>query len=282
MDRFFYYLLGGMAAAIVVALLFSRHKDAADAPERTLPFVKATSPTPRRRLRSQSSSRRPPSFHVASSGAGARAHADSLGTAELRQGRHHRLSRLHDRLFLTLGNPLAVQYSMVNGAKPRRWPEPVRVKTPDGRQIPAAGYARGQMALESSIATYFGKAAGANTSLMPNICAFAPACLAGPWAEFSELEPKWAGTFGWIEVVAGPVFSSPPAQVGGLLIPRLFTAPTSILRRQHRFSHSAERDFDKARELSHEHLDHRGRDRHVDLPNTIPVDQRDIAAKAVW
>jgi DNA/RNA endonuclease G (NUC1) len=123
---------------------------------------------------------------------------------------------------VTLGNPLAVQYAMVNGAKPRRWPNPQRVRTPDGRLIPAAGYARGAIALQKSISLYFGKAAGANTGLMTNICAFTPGCLMGPWAEFAELEGKWAGESGWIEVVAGPVFSSPPTVVGGIVVPSAF------------------------------------------------------------
>ena len=46
MDRFFYYLLGGMAAVIVAALLFSRHRDATlETAERALPFAARSTPT---------------------------------------------------------------------------------------------------------------------------------------------------------------------------------------------------------------------------------------------
>jgi len=286
MDRFFYYLLGGMIAVVVAALLLSRHWKALELPEqRPAPFARSTpTPTP---------TPTPPKPVVMATPAQPLApllFSETPAPTPL-PWRPPNFGKTVTTVYpgftivysLTLGNPLAVQYAMVNGAKPRRWPESVRVKTPDGRLIPAAGYARGQMALESSIATYFGKAAGANTNQMPNICAFAPACLAGPWAEFSELEPKWAGTFGWIEVVAGPVFSSPPTQAGALVIPSAFyrvyrrsygdsiaflipQTATSVKLESYLTSIST---IEAATGMSI-------------FPNTVPVEQRDIAAKAVW
>jgi len=287
MDRFFYYLLGGMAAVIVAALLFSRHRDATlETAERALPFAARSTPT-------ATPSPTPPKPVVMAT-------PTLLSTPPMMTQpvaptpipwSPPNFGQVVTTVYpgftivysITLGNPLAVQYAMVNGAKPRRWPEAVRVKTPDGRLIPAAGYARGQMALESSISTYFGKAAGANTNQMTNICAFAPACLAGPWAEFSEFEPKWAGTFGWIEVVAGPVFSSPPTQVGGLVIPsafyrvyrRSYGDSIAFLIPQNATSTKLETyitsisTIEAATGMSI-------------FPNTVPVEQRDIAAKAVW
>ena len=121
-----------------------------------------------------------------------------------------------------LGSPLAVQYAMVNGAPPKRSPEPKKVKTPPERLIREAGYVPGPMALPESISLYFGKAAGRNTSLMPNTCAFSPECLNGPWAQFAEMEAKYAGEYGWLEIVAGPIFSSAPPKEGELLVPEAF------------------------------------------------------------
>lgn len=123
---------------------------------------------------------------------------------------------------ITLGNPLAVQYAMVGGAKPKRYGTPATVPTPNARLITAAGYGRGPMALPSSIGLYFGKTSVANTGLMTNIAAMNPAVLNGPWAQFAELEKRWAGEFTWIEIVAGPIFTSPPTAAGGLVIPAAF------------------------------------------------------------
>jgi hypothetical protein len=44
---------------------------------------------------------------------------------------------------VTLGNPVAVQYATVNNAKPKRYQEPVRVKTPDPNLITEAGFMAG-------------------------------------------------------------------------------------------------------------------------------------------
>jgi len=117
-----------------------------------------------------------------------------------------------------LANPLAVQYAMVGGAKPRRWPDTPKVKTPPATLITQAGYERGPMALTKSITMYFGKQAGKNTELMTNSSAMNPSTLGGPWAQFSDLESKWAGEAGWIEVVAGPIFGNPPAQTASRLV----------------------------------------------------------------
>lgn len=124
---------------------------------------------------------------------------------------------------LTLGNPLAVQYAMVNAAKPKRYSEPAKVETPSRNRITDAGFAAGPIALPESIELYFGKTAAKNTELMTNTCAFFPSCLAGPWAQFGRMEGNWAGQFGWIEVVAGPIFANPPRQTAdGLVVPSAF------------------------------------------------------------
>lgn len=123
---------------------------------------------------------------------------------------------------VTLGNPLVAQYAMVGGAKPKRYPPAVTVKTPSPRLITAAGYGRAQMALGSSIGLYFGKTSVPNTELMTNIAPMAPACLQGPWAQFGPLEARWAGEFGWIEIVAGTIFAAPPTATGGIVIPAAF------------------------------------------------------------
>jgi DNA/RNA endonuclease G (NUC1) len=122
-----------------------------------------------------------------------------------------------------LGNPLAVQYAMVGGAKPKRYPPPITVKTPKATLIEAAGYQRGEIALQESISLYFGASSGKNTTLMTNLCAFNPACLAGPWAQFAAMEKRYAGDYGWIEVVAGPIFNTPPSRsANGLVVPDAF------------------------------------------------------------
>lgn len=121
-----------------------------------------------------------------------------------------------------LGSPLAAQYAMVGGAKPKRYPPAPKIATPNPRLIPAAGYARGPMALPSSIGLYFGKSSVPNTELMTNIAPMNPTLLGGPWSEFAALEQRWAGEFTWIEVVAGPIFNSPPSTAGGLVIPAAF------------------------------------------------------------
>lgn len=121
-----------------------------------------------------------------------------------------------------LGNPAAVQYAMVQGAKPKRYPQPAKVVTPNPRLIAKTGYAAGTMAFPGSISLYFGKESGKNTSLMPNLCAFDPATLAGPWTKLAELEVQYASSYKWIEIVTGPIFSNPPSQVEGLTIPAAF------------------------------------------------------------
>ncbi len=122
----------------------------------------------------------------------------------------------------TLGAPLLVQYAMVNGAEPQIYPEPAAVKTPSLSKIQQAGFLPGEMALQNSIALYFGKQSAKNASKMTNLCAFYPPCLNGIWNQFPDLEKRWAGNFNWIEVVAGPIFQSPPATVDGLAVPTAF------------------------------------------------------------
>jgi hypothetical protein len=183
----------------------------------------------------------------------------------------------------TLGSPLAVQYAMVQGAKPKIYPAPAKVVTPNPRLIPAAGYARGPMAFPKSIALYFGKAAGMNTNLMTNVAAFDPGTLAGPWNELAELELRYASEYKWIEIVAGPIFSDPPTKVGGVLVPAAFfrvyrraygdsmafivpQGATSTKMETYLTSISA---VEAATGVSI-------------FTNTVPIDARDLTAEAVW
>lgn len=122
----------------------------------------------------------------------------------------------------TLRSPLAVQYAMVQGAKPRRYPEPAKVKTLSPKLIADAGYARADLAYEKSISLYFGKQSGANARLMVNSVAMDPATLAGPWTQLSEMERRYSGEYKWIEMVAGPVFGNPPVGVQSLPVPVAF------------------------------------------------------------
>ncbi len=121
-----------------------------------------------------------------------------------------------------LGNPAAVQYAMVQGAKPKRYPPPAKVRTPSPKLISNAGFAAGTMAFPESISLYFGRQAGGNTSLMPNLCAFDSATLAGPWTRLAELELQYASSYKWIEIVTGPIFATPPAKSGGIVVPAAF------------------------------------------------------------
>ena len=150
---------------------------------------------------------------------------------------------------LTLGNPLAVQYAMVNGAKPKRYPPPVGVQTPRPTLIEAAGYQRGEMALSESITLYFGKASGRNTGLMTNLCAFNPACLAGPWAQFAAMEKRYAGDF-FVPTREGRERAVDP----GCLFPRL---PPGVWRHDG-LHHSADGDLHEPGSVSDQHCQRRG------------------------
>lgn len=235
MNRFFYYLLGSLIALIIAfgAISYLRSTgvvsaDAAPSPSPTAAPTLSPSPTPGFLLSAETGPGSPPMANMPSL---ITATPEPFATptpipwTPPYYGKPTTLTYPGYTVIYstTLNNPLAVQYAMVGGAKPKRWPETPKVRTPPPSLITQAGYARGAMALTRSIDMYFGKQSGKNTELMTNTCAFNPATLAGPWAQFSDLEPKWAGEAGWIEVVAGPIFGNPPSQTAsGLVVPVAF------------------------------------------------------------
>lgn len=183
-----------------------------------------------------------------------------------------------------LSSPLAVQYAMVGGAKPRRWPEVKKMRLPVTRLITDAGYARGEMAFKKSISMYFGKQAGANAELATNISAMTPAMAAGPWAQFGELEPKWAGEAGWIEVTAGPVFGNPAMQTAnGVTVPQAFYR---VYRRSYGDTMAfiipqTATDPNLSKYLTSVSAVEAATGMSI-FPNTIDLSQRDQPAKVVW
>lgn len=225
MDRFFYYVLGALAAVLVGVVGSIYFSQQADLTRKTAEAAATASPSP-------SVTPMPSDIQGLFGNATGMVPlapvpvptAAPVQFAPLNPGRTITVrfpgfSAIYSE---TLGNPLAVQYAMVGGAAPKKYDPPERVKTPSPRLIDDAGFSRGQMALEQSISLYFGKVSGRNTLLMTNLSPMSTACFSGPWAEFPALEKRWAGEFQWIEVAAGPVFSNPPEQIGGLVIPVAF------------------------------------------------------------
>lgn len=218
MDRFFYYALGAMAALVLVvlgvALLTSGEPTPAPGEaDLAVADTTAASPTPDEATDDADQ----PRFMPQPTPTPSPRTPPNPGKVEVVA-----YPGFNVVYSLTLGSPLAVQYAMVNDAKPQRYDEPPKVATPDEELIVEAGYFPGRMAAENSIELYFGRTASKFTELMTNLAAFHPGTLEGPWAAFPELEQRWAGTFGWIEVVAGPIFDDPPQQSGGVLIPSGF------------------------------------------------------------
>jgi DNA/RNA endonuclease G (NUC1) len=236
MDRFFYYLLGALIALVLTlgAISWLRSSGAeALSPEPVTATAKATpspgpSPASSSLLPAETGPNSPPLANMPSLINATPEPSPTPAPVPWAPPYYGKTTALTYPGFTviystTLGNPLAVQYAMVGGAKPRRWPDPPKVKTPASALITQNGYSRGAMALTKSISLYFGKQAGKNTDLMTNSSPFNPATLTGPWAQFSDLEPKWAGEAGWIETVAGPIFGNPASQTAsGLVVPVAF------------------------------------------------------------
>lgn len=228
MDRFFYYTLGVMAAVLIVAfgiVFYSQNPNVLrDPDEISVPLSAeqpSVTPTPENTLGDRTTMAESIPIPIATpTPTPTPLPWTPPDTGEVVAITYPGFTVVYS---VTLGNPLAVQYAMVNNAKPKRYAEPVRVKTPDPKLIAEAGFAPGPMALPSSISLYFGKDAGRNASMMTNTAAFFPAALSGPWVQFNDLEKNWAGSFGWIEVVAGPIFSNPPRHTAdGLIVPSAF------------------------------------------------------------
>ncbi len=230
MDRFFFYLLGAMAAVLLAAVVvvgYSRSQITAEGSETTVAAEKNAAPeatvTPAPKAWSPTDPEVPSAANPV-----APEFASMMPTpVPWTPPNYGKTATVIYPGFtvvysLALGTPIAVQYAMVQGAKPKTYPSPLKVKTPSPNLIPAAGYARAPMALPKSISLYFGKAAGANTGAMTNVAAMDPGTLAGPWTQLSELELRYASEFKWIEIVAGPIYTDPPTKVGGAIIPAAF------------------------------------------------------------
>jgi len=226
MDRFYYYLLGSMAAVLLVGvaiLTFSHHKTAEDG-------AATPSPTPAVAAAPKATPARPWSTPGLDPDATpvpmlmAPPAPTPMPWSRPDVGKTVTIGYPGFTVVysLTLNSPLAAQYAMVQGAKPQRYPEPKKVATLDPRLIAAAGYARGEMAYAKSISLYFGPQASRNASLMTNLSAMDPGTAAGPWAKLSELEIKYSGAFKWIEIVAGPILGNPVMGVGKLPVPFAF------------------------------------------------------------
>jgi len=225
MDRFYYYLLGAMAAVLLAGLgviTITHHRDAESAakPSPTPDVSKTSKATPARPWSTPGDDptvAATPMLLAAPPRTPIPWQRPDVGktTAVSYPG----FTVLYS---LTLMSPLAVQYAMVQGAKPKTYAEPKKVPMLDSRLIAAAGYTRGEMAYAKSISLYFGPSASRNAALMTNLSAMDPATSAGPWAKLSELERQYSGAYKWIEIVAGPILGSPVMGVGKLPVPVAF------------------------------------------------------------
>jgi endonuclease G len=79
-----------------------------------------------------------------------------------------------------------------------------------------SGYDRGHLALNHAIATRYGPEAQEETFLMSNIIPQKHALNAGPWKQLEQrIAASYAGRFGEVWVVAGPVFGARPEKLRG-------------------------------------------------------------------
>jgi hypothetical protein len=226
MDRFYYYLLGAMAAVLLVGvgfITFSRHKAVEEG-------TATPSPTPAFADLPKATPARPWSTPGIDPNASATPLLMATPAPTPIPWTRPDVGKTTPIIYpgftvlysLSLNTPLAAQYAMVQGAKPRTYAEPKKVPMLDSRLIAAAGYARGELAYAKSISLYFGSQASRNASLMTNVCAMDPGTAAGPWAKLSELERQYSGAYKWIEIVAGPILGNPVMGVGKLPVPVAF------------------------------------------------------------
>lgn len=121
----------------------------------------------------------------------------------------------------TLGNPLWAAYHLHDVALRDAPPRPERF-TIDVRTVaqvaPQAydrsGYDRGHMAPNYAIATRYGGHAQEETFQMSNVCPQRHALNAGLWKDLEQrIATNYAGRFGEVWVLAGPVFGARPAKL---------------------------------------------------------------------
>src|SRR6478736_6800059 len=117
-----------------------------------------------------------------------------------------------------LGNPLWAAYRMAD-IEPKDSPPRPDKFVPDLRTTAriesqvytGSGYDRGHMAPNYAIATRYGERAQEETFQMSNICPQRHALNAGVWKQLEQrIATNYAGRFGEVWVLAGPVFGTNP------------------------------------------------------------------------
>jgi endonuclease G len=121
-----------------------------------------------------------------------------------------------------LGNPLWAAYRVedieLNQASPPRpdgfVPDLRTVARIEPQAYNNSGYDRGHMAPNYAIATRYGEHAQEETFQMSNICPQRHALNAGVWKQLEQrIATNYAGRFGEVWVVAGPVFGAKPEKL---------------------------------------------------------------------
>lgn len=130
-----------------------------------------------------------------------------------------------------LGDPLWAAYHLHDIALHEPPPRP-EAFTPDLRtaaRIESAvynksDYDRGHMAPNYAIATRYGRSAQEETFQMSNVCPQRHALNAGPWKQLEQrIATNYAGRFGEVWVIAGPVFgANPPRLHRRVAVPEAF------------------------------------------------------------
>jgi endonuclease G len=130
-----------------------------------------------------------------------------------------------------LGDPLWAAYHLHDIALGEAPPRP-DVFTPDLRTAARidsqlynrSDYDRGHMAPNYAIATRYGRSAQEETFQMSNVCPQRHALNAGPWKQLEQrIATNYAGRFGEVWVIAGPVFgANPPRLHRRVAIPEAF------------------------------------------------------------
>jgi len=121
----------------------------------------------------------------------------------------------------TLGNPLWASYRVADIELKDSPPRPDAF-TPDLRTTARiesqvynnSGYDRGHLAPNYAIATRYGQRAQEETFQMSNICPQRHALNAGTWKQLEQrIATNYAGRFGEVWVLAGPVFGANPEKL---------------------------------------------------------------------
>ncbi len=130
-----------------------------------------------------------------------------------------------------LGDPLWSAYHLQDTALSEPPPRPDVFTTDlrtsariDSAVYTRSDYDRGHMTPNYAIATRFGRSAQQETFQMSNICPQKHALNAGPWKQLEQkIATNYAGRFGEVWVIAGPVFgANPPRLARRVAVPEAF------------------------------------------------------------